>query len=228
ACQKLVWAGNEDTGSWPPGGVGEWRFLFDGKTTQGWRGFGRKDFPRVGWVVEDGCLKHRARGGGGDIITEETFDEFELEFEWKLSQGSNSGVKYFVVEERREPIGHEYQVIDDPAYGFDKPAHKHQTASFYDVLAPTVYVHPRPPGEFNSSRIVVRGTHVEHWLNGVKVLEYELGSPEVMAAVKKSKFVNVRGFGTKMKGHILLQDHGGEVWFRNIRIRTPNKNTEGR
>lgn len=203
--------------------MGGWRLLFDGKTTEGWRGFKRTGFPSKGWVIEDGCLKHRLNGGGGDIVTEETFDEFDLEFEWKLSPGSNSGVKYFVLEERKEAIGHEYQVIDDPAYGFDKAGHKHQTASFYDVLPPSVYLPPRPPGEFNSSRILVRGSHVEHWLNGVKVLEYELGSPAVMAAVKKSKFKDVKGFGTKLKGHLLLQDHGGEVWFRNIRIRTASE-----
>lgn len=207
--------------------MGEWRPLFDGKTTQGWRGFKRTAFPSKGWIIEDGCLKHSLNGGGGDIVTEETFDEFDLEFEWKLTPGSNSGVKYFVLEERKEAIGHEYQVIDDPAYGFDKAGNKHQTASFYDVLPPSVYSPPRPPGEFNSSRILVRGSHVEHWLNGVKVLEYELGSPAVMYAVRQSKFKGVKGFGTKLKGHLLLQDHGGEVWFRNIRIRTASEPSKG-
>lgn len=205
------------------GRTGEWRLLFDGKTTRGWRGFKQTGFPCKGWIVEDGCLKHCLNGGGGDIVTGETFDEFDLEFEWKLTPGSNSGVKYFVLEERKEPIGHEYQVIDDPAYGFDKAGNKHRTASFYDVLPPSVYLPPRPPGEFNSSRILVCGSHVEHWLNGVKVLEYELGSPAVMAAVRQSKFKGVKGFGTKLKGHLLLQDHGGEVWFRNIRIRTASE-----
>lgn len=205
-----------------------WRFLFDGKSVKCWRGFNQKEFPKKGWVIQDDCLKHLAGGGGGDIITVETFDEFDLEFEWKLSRGSNSGVKYFILEERKEPIGHEYQIIDDPAYGFDKPGNKHQTASFYDVLAPKVYVKPRPVGEFNLSRILVRGTHVEHWLNGQKVLEYELGSPEVLTAVRNSKFRNVGGFGRKVKGHILLQDHGGEVWFRNIRIKVPESQMNNR
>ncbi len=196
-----------------------WRLLFDGKTTRGWRGFGQRNFPVEGWVIEDGCLKHKWRGGGGDIVTEEVFDEFEFEFEWKLTPKSNSGMKYFVLEERNEPLGHEYQVIDDPAYGFEGPDNKYQTASFYGVLAPTVYLPPRPPGQFNQSRVLVRGSIVEHWLNGVKVLEYQLDSPQVREAVSKSKFKSVPGFGSRIKGRLLLQDHGGEVCYRNLRIR---------
>jgi len=199
-----------------------WQLLFDGQTTRGWRGFQQKAFPAKGWVVEDGWLKHRLLGGGGDLVTEETFDEFELAFEWKLRPKSNSGVKYFVLEERASPIGHEYQVIDDPAYGFDKPGNKHQTASFYDVLPQTVYHPPLAPGATNHSRILVQGKQVEHWLNGGKVLEYELDSEAVKAAVARSKFNEVKGFGSSIKGHLLLQDHPGEVWFRNLKLRVPS------
>jgi hypothetical protein len=196
-----------------------WRLLFDGRTTQGWRGYQATGFPKKGWVVEQGWLRHQARGGGGDLVTEETFAEFELTFDWKVGAGSNSGLKYFVAEERSSAIGHEYQVIDDPPYGFAQQGNTHQTASFYDVLPQTVYRPPRPPGEVNQSRILVKGNHVEHWLNGEKVLAYELDSAAVKAAVARSKFRDVKGFGTRMKGHVLLQDHGGDVWFRNMKVR---------
>jgi len=193
--------------------------LFDGQTTKGWRGYKANAFPKGGWQVEDGWLRHRAGGGGGDIVTEETFAEFELTFEWKLAARSNGGIKYFVREEQSSAIGHEYQVIDDPAYGFAKQGNTHQTASFYDVLAQTVYHPPRPPGELNQGRILVNGNRVEHWLNGEKVLEYELDADAVKAAVARSKFKGVKGFGSRVKGHLLLQDHGGDVWFRNIKVR---------
>jgi len=196
-----------------------WQLLFDGTTTSGWRGFKQKEFPRRGWVVEDGCLKHIQRGGGGDLITDASFQDFELSFEWRLGPRANSGLKYFITEERAGAIGHEYQLIDDAALGYAKPGSKHQTASFYDVLAPTAWQQPRPPGQFNHSRIVVEGRRVEHWLNGLKTLEYELGSDRVMQAVTASKFKDVAGFGTKIEGHLLLQDHGGEIWFRNLKLR---------
>ena len=196
-----------------------WRLLFDGVSTQGWRGYKQSAFPDRGWTIEGGCLKHVARGGGGDIVTEAEFGDFELSFEWRLGARANSGVKYFVTEERASAIGHEYQLIDDVGLGYAKPGDKHQTASFYDVLAPTAWKEPNPPGQFNQSRIRVAGQHVEHWLNGMKTLEYELDSTAVRAAVAASKFKDVRGFGTKMRGRLLLQDHGGEIWFRNLKVR---------
>jgi len=196
-----------------------WRLLFDGRSTTGWRGFKKPAFPEKGWVVEDGCLKHLRRGGGGDIITDASFDDFEVSFEWRLAPKANSGLKYFITEARSAAIGHEYQLIDDVGLGYAKPGSKHQTASFYDVLAPTAWKEPHPPGQFNHSRIVVQGGHVEHWLNGLKTLEYELGSNHVRDAVAASKFKEVAGFGAKLKGHLLLQDHGGEIWFRNLKLR---------
>lgn len=196
-----------------------WRLLFDGVSTSGWRGFKKPAFPDTGWVIEDGCLKHERRRRGGDLITDRTFNDFEFSFEWRLGPGSNSGLKYFITERRPGAIGHEYQIIDDKAYGFAQPGNKQQTAGFYDILAPTAWQEPRPPGQFNHSRIVVQGSNVQHWLNGLKTLEYELGSPQVLEAVAASKFKNIEGFGTKLEGHLLLQDHGGEVWFRNLKLR---------
>lgn len=199
---------------------GGWRYLFDGKDTAQWRGFKNTTFPQSGWVVEDGWL-HCLGKNGGDIITVEQFDDFELEFEWKIAPGANSGVKYFVLESRNSPIGHEYQIIDDDTHPDAKIADgKHLTAGVYDVLKP-INATPKKPGEVNHSRIVVKGNKVEHWLNGEKVLEYVCGSPQMKAAVSQSKFKNTAGFGEKVKGHILLQDHHSEVWFRNIRIRVP-------
>ena len=193
--------------------------LFDGKTTAGWHSFKKKSFPEKGWQVEDGWL-HCLGKGGGDVISDGQFDDFELTWEWKQAPGGNSGLKYFVLETRNSPIGHEYQMIDDERHEDAKAAGgTHVTASFYDVLKPTAAVPTKPPGEINQSRVIVKGNHVEHWLNGAKVLEYECGSEAVKAAVAKSKFKNAPGFGEKIKGHIMLTDHGDECWFRNIKIR---------
>ncbi len=201
-----------------------WRLLFDGTTTRGWRGFKTPEFPLRGWMVEEGCLKHVASGGqpasgGGDIITIQTFNDFELRFEWKIAPGGNSGVKYLVTEDRDGPIAHEYQVIDDAKHPDAKIGPNRATAALYDVIAAPANKPLKPAGEFNQGRILLSGTHVEHWLNGVKVIEYELGSSALKAAKAQSKFKDVPGWEDKLKGHILLQDHGDEVWFQNIKIR---------
>jgi Domain of Unknown Function (DUF1080) len=199
--------------------AGGWKLLFDGKTPEGWRSFKKLTFPSKGWVVEDGWLACLGQGGG-DVISTGEYDQFDLEWDWKIAPAGNSGVKYFVLESRNSALGHEYQMLDDSLNADGKTASgKHVTASFYDVLKPTVAPPLKPVGEINRSRIFVQGHHVEHWLNGVKVLEYECGSDVVKAAVANSKFKNTPGFGQCAKGHILLQDHGSQVWFRNIRIR---------
>jgi hypothetical protein len=194
-----------------------WRLLFDGKTTAGWRSFKKQSFPAQGWAIEDGCLRKVPKVHGGDIISVDEFDDFDLEWDWRLAPRGNNGVKYFVTEERDEAIGHEYQMIDEAL--MEDP--KGSTASFYDVLPPSADKPLNPPGQWNHSRVLARGNHVEHWLNGAKVLEYELGSERVLAGVAKSKFRDVKGFGTKIKGRILLTDHQDEAWFRNIKIRAP-------
>ena len=192
-----------------------WKLLFDGKTTKGWRSFRKQTFPEKGWEVKDGELQLIGRSRAGDIITEEKFSDFDLTWEWKIPKGANNGIKYFILEERGEAIGHEYQMMDEPE---GRQPNKGSTASFYDVLPPTALA-AKPPGEWNLSRVLVQGNHVEHWLNGKKVLEYELGSDEVLKAVQKSKFKSVEGFGKKQNGHILLTYHNDPVSYRDIKIR---------
>ena len=206
------------------GTAAKWQALFDGQTTQGWHTFKKQSFPNQGWVVADGWLHCLGKGGGnkggGEIVSDAEFNDFELQWEWKQAAAGNRGVKYFILDSRKDPLGHEYQMIDDAREpDATRAVGKRVTASFYDVLAPTIRPKVKPPGEINSSRIIVKGNHVEHWLNGVKVLEYECGSEVVKAAVAASKFKTTAGFGDKVKGRVLLQDHNTEVWFRNVRIR---------
>jgi hypothetical protein len=200
-----------------------WTPLFDGSTLNGWRGYKKADASGTRWRVENGLLTVAARDGKDtrgalDLITTAAYDSFELAWEWRISPGGNSGVKYFVLEDLDAAIGHEYQIIDDDKHADARISPERQTASFYDVLAASSRP-VRPVGEFNESRVIVNSTHVEHWLNGTRVLHYELESPALRAAVQDSKFKDVARFGTRQKGHILLQDHGDSVWYRNIRIR---------
>lgn len=191
----------------------EWTNLFDGQSLKGWRNYGTNTVTGKGWVVEDGVLKKVAKVRGGDLITERQFDDFILEWEWRIPAGANNGIKYFVRERGGAAIGHEYQMVDNAT--MNRPVWL--TASFYDVLPTTTNATPRI-AEWNQSRLVVRGNQVEHWLNGVQVLTYESGSPEVRAAVAKSKFKNEPQFAEKVRGHILLTDHQDECWFRNLRL----------
>ena len=215
-----------------------WRLLFDGQTLDGWQPYDPARDMTKGWSVEDGALKiadgdGRPSSVGGDIVTTAQFADFDFRFEWRVSPGGNSGVKYFVRErlgapgapmwvgdDGRSAIGHEYQVIDDTAHPDAAVGPDRQTGAFYSVVAPDPSIKRlRPVGEFNESRIVVRDNRVEHWLNGAKIVDYELGAPAVLEAVARSKFKPVPGFGTKLKARILLQDHGDAVWFRNLKIR---------
>lgn len=197
-----------------------WRLLFDGRTTAGWRGFRRSDFPTNGWDVSEGCLRHLPKGGGGDIVTVDSFTDYEFAFDWFINARGNGGVKYFITEARPgDAVGHEYQLLGETSLAEVRGNRLHATASFYDVLPVGPDFPFRPPETWNQSRIVVRGNHVEHWLNGSRVLEYDLGSDAVKAGVARSKFRNVAGFATKFPHRILLQDHGGDVRFRNLKLR---------
>ena len=194
---------------------GEWRSLFDGKTTAGWRGYRQQTMPD-GWKVVDGALTRVAKAG--DIITVDQFEDFELSLEWNIVPGGNSGVLFRVTED--DPviwhIAPEVQVIDNK---YKDPLKPVQTAGAnYDLHAPSRDV-TKPAGSWNEMRIVVKGNHVEHWLNGVKVVEYELGSPDWEQRVQASKFKQYASYGRAKKGHIGLQDHGDKIAFRNIRIR---------
>jgi hypothetical protein len=212
-----------------------WKLLFDGKTTSGWRGAYKETFPEKGWVVEEGTLSIMASDGSesasyGDIVTVDEFDNFELSFEFKLTEGANSGLKYYVVEHQPKPkgsaFGLEYQVLDDDKHPDAKMGSNgnRTVASLYDLI-PATDKQVNPIGEWNQGRIVSQGNKVEHWLNGKKVVEYERGSQAFRDLVAKSKYAapdyNKNGrFGEAPKGHILLQDHGNKVSYRNIKIRT--------
>lgn len=199
-----------------------WRLLFDGRSLAGWRAYGKPGAQAgigPGWKVEQGVLKKLAGQKGGDIITEQTFGDFELSWEWRLEKGANNGVKYFVTEQRPQAPGHEYQMIDETAAKWVSLSAKSRTASFYEVLAPAADKPLRPAGEWNTSRIVVRGNVVEHWLNERQVLTYELGSDAVKAGIAGSKFKKFADFGRKIRGHIMLTDHQDEAWFRRLKLR---------
>jgi hypothetical protein len=202
-----------------------WKLLFDGKSVEGWKAYKKAANEPTGWVVEDGMLT--TPGGKGDIITVDQYDNFELAFEWKVEPKGNSGVMYLVKEgdsPRTYESGPEYQIIDDEGYVINasNPAEKlnetQKTGANYDIDPPSQKV-AKPAGEFNQSRIIVKDGHVEHWLNGTKVVEYQLGSKEWKDKVQKSKFGKMKEYGASKKGHVALQDHGDQVWFRSIKIR---------
>ena len=213
---------------------GEWELLFDGKTTAGWRGINRETFPEQGWKAEDGMLvvdatDGKESGAGGDIITAEQYGNFILEWEWKmLTKGGNSGVKYFVKEgnsgNEKYGLGLEYQILDDENFpwmqdGRMKPGDYRTLASLYEIY-PAENKSPKPLGEWNHSRIVSQGKYVEHWLNGIRVLAFERGSADFRKRVTASKFAGYENFGEATEGHILLQDHGSRMAFRNLRIKS--------
>jgi hypothetical protein len=193
-----------------------WRLLFDGRTVEGWRGFRKKGIP-AGWVVENGALTRI--GAGGDIITVKQYRDFELALEWRISEGGNSGIMYRVTEgaDATYKTGPEMQVLDDARHpdGRDRLTAAGSAYGLYPAPAGIV----RPAGEWNQVRIVARGHHVEHWLNGARVVEYDLENRDWEARVAASKFRQWPAYGRAPKGHIALQDHGDRVEYRSIRIR---------
>ncbi|HEY8459656.1 MAG TPA: DUF1080 domain-containing protein [Blastocatellia bacterium] len=206
-----------------------WRLLFDGKSFDGWRGFHSDKVPE-GWEIEDGCIKktpaQRVMGrAGGDLITVDQFDNFEFSVEWKLAKGANSGIKYLVSESLppsgKSGVSFEYQILDDDNHPDARAGiNGNRTAgSLYDLIPAGEAKKLKPVGEFNHTLIVVKGNHIEHWLNGAKILEFERGGEELKQRIAQSKFKNTKGFGETARGHILLQDHGDAVWYRNIKIR---------
>lgn len=210
------------------------KLLFDGTSAKGWRGAYKKGFPEKGWEIADGILHVKKSGGGestngGDVVTEDEFGAFDLQFEFKLTEGANSGVKYFVTEKEGNEgsaIGLEYQILDDDKHPDAKQGvvGNRTLASLYDLI-PSVKVKRglKKIGEWNSGRIVVfPDNRVEHWLNGYKVVEYQRGTPIYNALVARSKYAQWENFGMAEKGRILLQDHGDEVFFRSIKIKTLN------
>jgi len=207
-----------------------WKLLFDGVSMSGWRGAYLDSLPAKGWKVENGELIVEESGGreaawGGDLVTEEQYGSFELKVDFKLTKGANSGIKIFVTEQLpRTPgsaKGLEYQLLDDANHPDAKLGinGNRTLGSLYDLM-PASHKQVHPIGEWNHARIVVKGKHVEHWLNGVLILAYERGGKEFLAHKAVSKFKDLDGFGEAPRGHILLQDHGDMVSFRNIKIRT--------
>ena len=217
-----------------------WRLLWDGKTTTGWRSAKAESFPTKGWEIKDGVLSVLATGGaeaaaGGDIITRDRFSQFELVLDFKITPGANSGIKYFC-QPNLDPItgtgaktttgsaiGLEYQILDDERHPDAKMGRdgNRTIGSLYDLMTAAASKQPNPIGEWNTARLLVQGNHVEHWLNGQKVLSYERGTPAFREIVALSKYKTIPGFGEWADGHILLQDHGDAVSFRNIKLRVP-------
>jgi len=193
-----------------------WKLLFDGTSLKGWHSYNTTTAPAQGWKIEKGVLTHIKDGKGGDIVYEQEFDNFELSWEWSMPPRSNNGVKYFITKERNATIGHEYQMIDDELVKDDSYS---SCASFYLVVPPRADKKIKPWGEWNQSRVIVSGNHVEHWLNGEKVLQYQCGDPALLAQIAKTKFKNVKDFGYHVRGYILLTSHQDEASYRNVKIR---------
>ena len=196
-----------------------WRLLFNGKDIEGWRHYGSATGKITGWRAEHGMLHKPAGVRAGDIMTIGTYEDFEFSWEWKLPRRGNNGVKYFITGERGAANGHEYQMNDDAIV---KDPYS-SNASFYLLVKPVKDKPDKHMGQWNHSKILVRGNHCEHWLNGRKVLTYECGSPAIMNRVTKTKFRKYPGFGKKVTGHILLTDHKDPCWYRNLKIRKLSK-----
>lgn len=203
--------------------------LFDGKATLQWRGFNQTEMPAAGWKVQEGTLTYdpvcSTCEKPGDIITKQQFENFELRLDWKISPKANSGIKYLVNEELVKTghagLGFEMQILDNEEHPDAKlgVAGNRTAGGLYDLIAPSTPA-ASPVGQWNQVRLVVNGAHIEHWLNGKLVVQFERGCQMMQALISYSKYKDKPGFGQAAKGHILLQEHGDKVWFRNIRVRT--------
>jgi len=195
----------------PAFAAGEKILLFNGKNLEGWTDRAGKA-PNKGWVVEEGFLVRKAKAG--DIYTKRSFADFSLSFEWKIAAGCNSGVKYRVADYSGAILGPEYQILDDVKWKYS-PDHLGATASIYAIKGASADKKLKEPGNLNSSRIIAKGRTLQHWLNGEKVAEIEIGSNDWKKRHASSKFKKRPDFGLK-NGRIMLQEHGGQVWFRNL------------
>ncbi|MDR1384953.1 MAG: DUF1080 domain-containing protein [Planctomycetaceae bacterium] len=225
--ESNLWAGNHGSALWTkkifarPVGVRTYVLqtqpvaLFNGENLDGWTTVGGgKDIKA--WNVVDGTL-HR-KSNGGDIVTEKEYGNFILEFKWKISSKGNSGLKYKFTKFGNDWLGCEFQVLDD-AQNNDGKIPSHRTGSLYDIIASPVENYVRPVGEYNQSKIIVNGNRIQHWLNGKLLVDVVVGSPKWETGFNASKFKEHQDFGKNAKGKILLQDHGNEVWFKDITIR---------
>ena len=185
-----------------------------------WRGYQKESIPEAWTVTDDGTLFFTGNGEGGDIVTREQFADFELELEWRISPGGNSGIMFRVSEDHDYPwrTGPEYQILDNDAHPDAQEGEDRWAGANYDMHAPSVPA-VNPVGEWNSARIVVHGANVEHWLNGELIVQYELWSDAWQEQIQNSKWIDMPNYGMEQSGHLCLQDHGDEVWFRNIRVR---------
>jgi hypothetical protein len=196
-----------------------WQLLFDGKSTHNWKPY--KNAASDGWEVVNGELHCKENGvqHRADLVTIAQYKDFEFSFDWKVTKGANSGVLYHVTEDHDAAYqtGPEYQLIDD--IGYPGTLEDWQKSGSDYAMHPPSKIMARPAGEYNHSRIVVKGAHVEHWLNGEKVVDFDLWTPEWEALKSKSKWKDAAGYGKNPTGHIALQDHGGGTWFRNLKIK---------